>query len=267
VAATAGVLALVAVVLMAFLWTIQRRLIYLPSAAVPPSAAEVIDGAKDVRLHTSDGLTLGGWLVPAQTPRSGITVLVTPGNAADRSARAPLARALAARGFAVLLFDYRGYGGNAGSPSEQGLADDARAARAYLVGEAGVAPDRLLYFGESLGAAVAVGLAAEHPPAGLVLRSPFVDLAAVARVHYPYLPARFLLRDRYPVAEQLRSVKVPTAVVYGTRDSVIPPVQSIAVAEAAAGPVRVVRIDGADHNDPALTHGPAVVDAIAAVTR
>jgi fermentation-respiration switch protein FrsA (DUF1100 family) len=267
VAATAGVLALVAVVLMAFLWTIQRRLIYLPSAAVPPSAAEVIDGAKDVRLHTSDGLTLGGWLVPAQTPRSGITVLVTPGNAADRSARAPLARALAARGFAVLLFDYRGYGGNAGSPSEQGLADDARAARAYLVGEAGVAPDRLLYFGESLGAAVAVGLAAEHPPAGLVLRSPFVDLAAVARVHYPYLPARFLLRDRYPVAEQLRGVKVPTAVVYGTRDSVIPPVQSIAVAEAAAGPVRVVRIDGADHNDPALTHGPAVVDAIAAVTR
>ena len=77
-----------------------------------------------------------------------------------------------------LLFHYRGYGGNPGSPSEEGLARDVLAARAYVVEEAGVPAVRLLYFGESLGAAVVTELAVEHPPAGLLLRSPFVDLAS-----------------------------------------------------------------------------------------
>jgi uncharacterized protein len=123
-----------------------------------------------------------------------------------------LARALAGAGLAVLLFDYRGYGGNPGRPSEQGLARDVRAAHRFLIDEAEVAPTRLLYFGESLGAAVVSELASEHPPAGLVLRSPFVDLASVGRVHYPFLPVRTLLRDRYPLADQLAGVKVPTTV-------------------------------------------------------
>jgi pimeloyl-ACP methyl ester carboxylesterase len=130
----------------------------------------------------------------------------------NRSLRAPLARALAGAGLAVLLFDYRGYGGNPGRPSEQGLARDVRAAHRFLIDEAEVAPTRLLYFGESLGAAVVSELASEHPPAGLVLRSPFVDLASVGRVHYPFLPVRTLLRDRYPLADQLAGVKVPTTV-------------------------------------------------------
>ena len=90
-------------------------------------------------------------------------------------------------GFGVLLFDYRGYGGNPGSPTESGLALDVRAAFRFLVEEAGVPPQRLLYYGESLGAAVVTELATEHPPAGLLLRSPFVDLAAVGQVHYPFL--------------------------------------------------------------------------------
>src|SRR4029450_13715187 len=108
-------------------------------------------------------------------------------------------RALSERGLAVLLFDYRGYDGKPGRPSERGLARDVRAAYRFLVDEAGVPSDRLLYYGESLGAAVVVELATEHRPAGLVLRSPFVDLASVAREHYPFLPVGLLLRDRYPI--------------------------------------------------------------------
>jgi pimeloyl-ACP methyl ester carboxylesterase len=162
----------------------------------------------------------------------------------------------------VLLFDYRGYGGNAGSPSEEGLVLDVRAAREFLLREARVRPERLLYFGESLGAAVVTELATEHPPAGLVLRSPFVDLASVGSVHYPFLPVRALLRERYPVAEQVRRIRVPTTVVYGSRDSVVPPVQSRAVAAAAGRLHRLVEVPGADHNDLDLLDGPDVIGAV-----
>jgi pimeloyl-ACP methyl ester carboxylesterase len=125
-----------------------------------------------------------------------------------------------------------------------------------------VPPERLVYFGESLGAAVVTELATEHPPAALVLRSPFVDLAAVAAVHYPFLPARALLRDRFPVAEQLARVEAPTTVVYGADDSIVPASQSRAVAEAAGRLHRSVEVDGADHNDRSLLDGHQLVDAV-----
>jgi pimeloyl-ACP methyl ester carboxylesterase len=258
------VLALLAVValLLVAVWVGQRRLIYLPDRRAVPPAAEVLPGARDVRLATEDGLELGAWLVPATAADRGMTVLVAGGNAGDRSLRAPLARALAGAGLSVLLFDYRGYGGNPGSPAERGLARDVRAARRFLVDQARVPPDRLLYLGESLGAAVVTELATEHPPAGLVLRSPFVDLAAVGRVHYPFLPVGALLRDRYPVADRLAEVGVPTVVVYGTGDTVVPPAQSLAVAAAAGGPTETVRVDGADHNDPSLLNGAELIDAV-----
>lgn len=242
-------------------WSLQRRLIYLPDRAVPPPAGAVLPGARDVVLHTDDGLELGAWYVPPTGPDRRVAVLVAPGNAGNRAARAPLAARLAAEGVAVLLVDYRGYGGNPGSPSEQGLARDVRAAHRYLTEQAGVPPHRQLYFGESLGAAVVTELATEHPPGGVLLRSPFASLPAVARAHYPGLPGR-LLRDRYPVAERIRAVPVPTVVVYGTADSVVPAEQSRAVAAAAAGLLSAVPVAGADHNDPVLLDGGEVLGAV-----
>jgi pimeloyl-ACP methyl ester carboxylesterase len=108
--------------LVAAAWWFQRRLIYFPATGPVAQAGSVIVGASDVTLHTSDGLQLGAWFVPPEGPERQMTVLVANGNAGDRSGRAALARTLAARGFAVLLFDYRGYGGNPGSPSQTGLA-------------------------------------------------------------------------------------------------------------------------------------------------
>jgi fermentation-respiration switch protein FrsA (DUF1100 family) len=241
---------------------LQRALIYFPDRRPSPPAATVLPGARDVTLRTKDGLALGAWHVSAAAPRLGPTVLVANGNAGERSGRAPLAHALAQHGLDVLLFDYRGYGGNPGRPAEPGLALDARAARRFLIEEAGVAPERLIYFGESLGAAVVAELATEHPPAGLALRSPFVSLAAVGKKHYPFVPVAALLLDRYPVAEHVARVTAPTAVVYGTADAIVPAHQSEEVAEAAAGPTRVVAVPGADHNDPELVHGPQVVEAV-----
>jgi hypothetical protein len=257
------VVVLVLAVLLAAVWLLQRRLIYFPDRSAPPPAARVLPGGRDVPLVTADGLTLTAWLFrpPPATPDRRVAVLVTPGNAGHRLARAPLAAALTARGLTVLVVDYRGYGGNEGDPSEEGLTHDARAARGYLI-DAGFPPDRLLYFGESLGAAVATRLAAEHPPAGLLLRSPFTDLPAAGAAHYPFLPVRLLLRDRFPVRDLIARITAPTVVVLGTADTVVPPAQSHAVADAAAGPVELITVENADHNDPALLTGPQLIDAV-----
>jgi fermentation-respiration switch protein FrsA (DUF1100 family) len=254
-------LVVVLAVLVGLLWEFQRRLVYFPDRAPVPAAGDAVPDGRDVALRTSDGLTLGAWFVPGPAADAP-AVLVASGNGGSRVLRAPLARALSRAGLAVLLFDYRGYGGNPGSPSEQGLALDVRAARSYLLDRAGVPEDRLLYYGESLGCAVVTELAVEHPPAGLVLRSPFVDLAAVGSEHYPFLPVRLLLRDRYPVAQQVARVRAPTTVVYGSADTIVPPAQSRQVAEAAADLHRLVEVPGADHNDAVLLDGAALVDAV-----
>ncbi len=260
----AGVVIAIIAVGLTGLWVGQRQLIYFPQTGSPvPSAADVLPGARDVTLRTADGLDLGAWFLPAEG--DGTTVLVANGNAGDRSVRAPLAAALADRGLSVLLFDYRGYGGNPGTPTEDGLALDVRAAHRYLVHDLGVPAGRILYYGESLGAAVVTELAAEHPPAGLLLRSPFTELADVGRRHYPFLPVGALLRERYPLAEQLRRIAVPTTVVYGSADRMIPPALSRAAAAAAAGAVELVEVPGADHNDVALLSGPELISAVVAL--
>jgi hypothetical protein len=259
------VVLLVVAVLLTALWLMQRRLIYLADSTRVPPVAEVLPGALDVDLETSDGLSLGAWLVPPRAGGRDLTVLVAPGNAGNRSLRAPLALALADAGFTVLLFDYRGYGGNPGSPTETGLARDVRAAQRYLVEVAGLRGDHIIYFGESLGAAVVTELATEVPPVGLVLRSPFTDLAAVGAAHFPFLPVRAMLWDRYRLSERITHLSVPTAVVYGDADSVVPPGQSRQVADLAANLVQVNVVAGADHNDPALISGPEVVAAVVAV--
>jgi fermentation-respiration switch protein FrsA (DUF1100 family) len=128
-----------------------------------------------------------------------------------------LAAALQRHGFQVLLVDYRGYGGNPGVPSKNGLAADGRAARAYLAGRPGVDLSRLVYFGESLGTAVAVDLAVEHPPAALVLRSPFTTMGDLGQHHYPFLPVGLLLQDRFAAIDQIQRIRVPLLVIAGVR--------------------------------------------------
>ena len=248
--------------LVAMLWALQRQLIYFPDPTPVPPAAEVIAGARDVTLRTADGLELGAWFVPATGQvDTGMAVLVAPGNGGHRTGRAGFAEELSRRGLAVLLMDYRGYGGNPGSPSQDGLAADGDAAVGALT-ELGYPPQRTVYFGESLGSGVVAALHVRHPPAGIVLRSPFTELADVGAYHYPWLPVRALLRDRFPVMEHLATNHVPITVIYGDRDSVVPPLLSARVADQSPSLAERVVIAGADHNDPVM-FGGRVADAVA----
>lgn len=257
-----GVVALLAGTAIVVLWMMQRRLIYFPDATPVPPAADLIPGARDVTLHTDDGLELGAYFIPATGPvDTELAVLVAPGNGGNRAGRTGLAEELGRLGLAVLLMDYRGYGGNPGSPSEDGLAADADAAAAALK-DLGYPAQRTLYFGESLGTGVVAALHTRHAPAGMVLRSPFTELADVGAHHYPWLPVRSLLRDRFPVVEHLSGSDVPVTVIYGDRDSVVPSVLSARVADQADALTERVVFAEADHNDPVM-FGPEVSAAVA----
>lgn len=258
VATTLVVVAGIWVVLVLAAWGLQRQLIYLPSARAPspPTHLEV----EEVTVPTADGLDLAAWYLAPDDDPPVATVLVLPGNAGDRSMRLPLAQGLAARGHAVVLLDYRGYGGNPGRPSEPGLARDARAAREQLLARPGLDADRLVYLGESIGTGVAAGLTREHPPAALVLRSPFPELAEVAQAHYPFLPVRTLLRDRFEVLDDLADYAGPLLVVAGGQDTIVPTRLSRRVAEETEA--AYVELGGVDHNDRALLDGERYLDAI-----
>jgi fermentation-respiration switch protein FrsA (DUF1100 family) len=209
---------------------------------------------------------LTAWeLAPTAADREA-AVLVAPGNAGNRGGRIGLGQALAAEGFTVLLLEYRGYGGNPGTPTEDGLSQDAAAAWDHL--RTRFPAERILLFGESLGAAVTAALAEQVDPGGMVLRSPFTDLAAVGQVHYPALPVRLLLRDRFAVTEHLAGNEAPVVVIYSESDEVVPADHSRAVADAAAAagiPVTEVAVAAHGHNDPVLVQGPEVVAAVTAL--
>jgi len=260
--------------LAGLLWSQQRRLIYHPAPRAVAPAATVLPAAEEVSFPTEDGLRLAGWFVPAATPPGrgprqprSPAVLVCNGNAGNRSHRAPLAAALARAGLAVLLFDYRGYAANPGRPTEPGLAADARAALDYLAARPDVDPARLVYFGESLGAAVALRLAVDRPPAALVLRSPFASLAEVGRRYYPWLPVSLLLADRYDALGRVGRLAAPLLVVAGERDRIIPASHSRRLFDAAPEPKRFVLLPGAEHNDLDLLAGPRLLDELLSFLR
>lgn len=245
-----AVVAAAAMIAIGGLYVGQRSLIYRPDPT-PPSLP--VD-ATEVALHTEDGLELRAWWFEPATAEPDVAVLFAPGNAGNRGDRAPAAQRLAELGYPVLLMDYRGYGGNPGSPSEEGLALDARAAVRWLQG-AGFPSNRVIYVGESLGTGVMVRLATTDPPAALLLRSPYTSMVAVAQNHFPWLPVGLLMSDRFDTMSRLPQVTVPITVMAGGLDDLVPPPQSAAVANAAPNLFRHIEVPDAGHND-AYWYGP-----------
>ena len=261
-----AIAAVVGIAVLSLIWLGQRRLIYFPDTRAPSIERAGLAGAEAVTFTTSDGLRLAGWFVAGTGAAPRQTIVLFSGNAGHRGYRVPLAAALRVHGLNVLLTDYRGYGGNPGTPTEEGLADDARAARAYVLSRPDVDPARVAYFGESLGAAVAVRLAVEHSPAALILRSPFASLTSIGQYHYPMLPVGLLLRDRFPSVDRAPQIRCPVLVIAGTSDSIIPIDHTRRLYDAIAAPKTFVEID-ADHNDQALLDGEPMIEAIVRFVR
>jgi len=202
---------------------------------------------QEVWFESRDGARLFGWYVESkETPG---VLLWCHGNAGNIIHRLENLVELYRLGLSVLIFDYRGYGRSTGTPSEEGLYRDALAAYAYLTEARRVAPERLVLFGRSLGAAVAGDVASRKPVAGLILESPFPSVGAVARAHYFGLPVDWLLSAEFNLVERLRRISVPVLVVHGDRDEVVPIQLGQQVFEAAREPKSFYLVSGADHND------------------
>ncbi len=255
------VMLLAGIAVLALAWTFQRSLIYFPFGQVPSPADVGLDAVEEVAFETDDGIRLHGWFVSSRVSPPSFTIVVFNGNAGNRAYRASLARAFASMGWPSCCSTTAGSAVTPDARPNRALPlMRARRAHTWRRG-ADVDPARVAYFGESLGAAVAVGLAAESPPAALVLRSPFTSLTAVGRVHYPLLPVQWLLRDRWASLDRIAGVTSPLLVIAGDRDSIVPPEQSRQLYDAATGPKTLVIVRGADHNDADLVAGPEVIKA------
>jgi fermentation-respiration switch protein FrsA (DUF1100 family) len=279
-------LAYVALVLLA--WRLQERLAFpAPRAPVPDPKRVGVGNGEKVELISGDGTKLVGWYLRAvqggegrgksveaddtstvrhRPPPPSPALLWFYGNGENIAAIWPIVREFQPPGTAVLVVDYPGYGGSGGRATEAGLYGAADAAYAALVARPGVDQRRIYVYGRSLGSAAATWVAGRHPVAGLILESPFTSAAAMARQLYALLPP-FILRLSLDNLGRMRQIRCPVLVFHGDADRLVPTTMGRDVAAAAAGPVELVLIHGAGHNDTYDIGGRAYRDKLWAFIR
>lgn len=243
-------LAGVAAALLLLLGCYERRMIYFPARDIERTPADLGLAFEDVRLTTADGEQIHGWYIPAGSS-SKLSVLLLHGNAGNISHRFEKLAVFRALGADVLIIDYRGYGRSSGSPDEKGTYRDADAAYDYLAATRGIDPKRIVLYGESLGAAVAVDLAARKPVGGLALESVFSSAVEVAQELFPFLPARLLVRNRYESVKKISAVRAPVLILHSRDDEFFRWHHAQRLYDAATGPKTLVELRGG-HNDAFL---------------
>lgn len=223
-----------------FIFFPERQLVATPAAAGL--------AYEEVWFTAADGVKLHGWYLPGEPGQP--VVLFCHGNAGNISHRIDNLWHFRRLGLSALIFDYRGYGRSEGRASEQGTYDDARGALAWLR-QRGWQPQRMIYFGRSLGAGVAVQLALETPPGALVLETPFPSIAAMGWHHNPilFLLLGWALDARYDSFTKLAKIHVPLLLFQGDRDAIVPEKMARRLFEQANEPKTFHLIRGADHND------------------
>ncbi|MCA9216235.1 MAG: alpha/beta hydrolase [Planctomycetales bacterium] len=205
--------------IIACMMFIENSLVYFPQKY--PAGGEWNAGFEDAWFVADDGTKLHGWFAEHESPERHVLYLHgNGGNVAGLRYVAEVYRELLDAN--VLVFDYRGYGRSEGKPNESGVIQDSRAARRWLADRVGVAESEIVLIGRSLGGGAAISIASEIHPQALVLQNTFTSLPDVAQWHYPWLPVRWLMRNRYDSISKIGSIKCPVLQSHGTRDRVVP---------------------------------------------
>jgi hypothetical protein len=226
----------------------QRYLQYAPDRGYPGKPADNDAGnMQELRVRTEDGLGLLAWFAPPRN-KDGKVIILYHGNAGHIGHRAAKMQQFIRRGYGVYLCEYRGYGGNRGSISEDGLYKDARSALKWLEAN-GYPPSQWIFYGESLGSGPAVQMAVEFQPKILILESAFSSALDVAREVYPWLPVTYLMKDKFDNLSKIKSIRSSLMMIHGDEDPVIPPQLAQKLYDAANHPKELVMIDGGHHND------------------
>lgn len=231
---------------------LENRFVYHPLSQAESWVAPPNERVKDIWLALPSNVTIHGWWCPTPgwRPADG-AVLCCHGNGGNLSHRADVvAQFQRFSNQAVLVFDYPGYGRSSGRPSEAGCYAAADRAYDWLTNDCGVAPERLILFGESLGGGVAVDLATRRPHRALVLAKSFTSIADMAQNLYPWLPARWLVRNRFDNLAKIGRCPRPVFIAHGTGDHLVPFAQAERLFAAAPEPKELMPMEGLDHNDP-----------------
>jgi fermentation-respiration switch protein FrsA (DUF1100 family) len=238
----------------------QRKMIFFPTSVLAYTPGDLGLAYEDVRIRTSDGVTLHGWMIPCDG--SDMTLLFFHGNAGNIGDRVDNIRRFHEIGLQVFILDYRGYGLSEGTPSEQGLYEDAQAAYAHLLSRDDVDKERITIFGRSLGGAVAVDLASRVPCRRLILESTFSSAADMAGHILPILPLGRFVTERFDSASKIDKVRAPLLQFHGTQDEIVPYQLGRKLHESAREPKEFVSIPGATHNDTYYVGGRAYFEKI-----
>lgn len=248
--------------LVGLLYVFQRDLLYPAAGGIVSAADAGLPDFQDVVLETDDGERLRAYFKPPEPGRA--LVLYFHGNGGSIQQRAPRAAVLAEGGRGVLITSYRGYAGSTGTPTEEGLGEDARAAYDFALRWA--EPSEIVLYGESLGSGVSVALAAEVDVGAVVLDAAFSAAADVARLRYPFVPVGLLMHDQFRSIDLIADIGAPVLLMHGTADGITPFEQGRTLYEAAREPKRFIAFEGEGHTRLLENGGlPAVRALIEAV--
>lgn len=243
---------------------LDRHFIFFPERDIYQNPRDIGLDFEEVFFETFDGVNLHGWFVPA---KSDTTLIWFHGNAGNISHRLEnlllLHRSL---NINIFIFDYRGYGRSEGSPSEAGMYLDAQAALNHISSRQMESPTRrLVFFGRSLGSAIAVELATSHQVHAIILESPFTSIQDMARQAYPYLPSRLLVlpfQSRFDSLSKIGRVNSPVMVIHGDIDNIVPYKVGRRLYSAANVPKRFYTVIGGGHNNTYDIGGEAYLEAL-----
>jgi fermentation-respiration switch protein FrsA (DUF1100 family) len=241
-----------------FLRFIERKNLYFPLREIEATPQNIALDYEDINLTTEDGVRIAGWFIPSEKARA--TVLFFHGNGGNISHRLEKIKILNDLNMNVFILDYRGYGESSGSPSENGLYSDAEAAYGLLVNKRGIAPPRIIAYGESLGGAVAVDLAGKREIGGIIMESTFTSVRDMARRLLPFFPT-FLLKSRFDSLEKIKGIGVPKLILHSRDDEIVPLELGNILYREAAGPKEFVELQGG-HNDAFLISQEVFIAAI-----
>ncbi|HVM60051.1 MAG TPA: alpha/beta hydrolase [Verrucomicrobiae bacterium] len=239
----------------------EPHMIYYPDRRIDQTPDQAGLKYDDVTLTTSDDLKINGWFLPASASNATLTVLLFHGNAGNMSHRFEKLAVLHSLGVNAFIIDYRGYGRSEGAPDEQGTYRDSQAAYNYLIQQRKLPPRSVVLYGESLGSAIAADLAARVDVGGLIIEEAFTSIGDVGQKMFPFLPVRWLVRNKYDTLGKMPRIKVPLLIFHSHDDELFNMRHAQRLLAAANDPKQLVELRG-HHNDAFLVSAATYHDAL-----